>query len=127
MKVTPPKDLGARGRALWSAVASGYGLDPAEMEILHELARSVDEIEALAAALATVDPIVTGSTGQPRVHPIYAELRNHRKVADRLAAALALPIEGEQFGRRRSPQAKAAVNTRWQRAARYRTRTEGGA
>jgi len=125
----PPVGLGKRGRAMWADITETYRLDPAEVALLVELCRSIDEIDALSAALAEGPLMVTGSTGQPRPNPLLDQLREHRKVADRLAAALALPIEGESVGRRRSATAKQAVNTRWRRAglAAARSAAAGGA
>jgi len=114
--VKPPAGLETRGRALWRDVMSAYQLDPAEAAMLHELARNLDECDALVALLAGQPLVVTGSRGQPRPHPLLAELREHRKASERLAAALALPAGGESVGRRRSSQQKAAVDTRWRRA-----------
>lgn len=122
----PPAGLGKRGRAVWRDISASYVLDPAEVSLLTELCRTLDEIDRLSAALAGVELVVTGSTGQPRPHPLLDELREHRKVADKLAASLALPVEGEQAGRRRSAQAKQAVNQRWRRAGLAAVRSSPG-
>jgi hypothetical protein len=60
--------------------------------------------------------VVAGSTGQLKAHPLIGEIREHRKLAESLARALALPLEGETVGRIRSPSAKAAANVRWRRS-----------
>ncbi|CAM3108588.1 hypothetical protein BST27_18575 [Mycobacterium intermedium] len=112
----PPAGLQIRGKALWRDVVSTYVLDPAELALLVELCCTVDEIDRLTCALSAQEMVVTGSTGQPKANPLLAELREHRKVSERLAAALALPIPGESAGRRRSRQAKSAAQTRWNRA-----------
>ena len=83
--------------------------------MLHELARNLDEIDALVTLLADQLLIVTGSTGQPKAHPLRAKLREHRKLGERLAAALTLPVGAETIGRWRSPQQRATVNMRWHR------------
>lgn len=106
-------DLKARGRALWRNVMGKYVLDPAETALLHELCRTADELDALTAAMADQSPVVEGSQGQPRAHPLLAEIRQHRRVAENLAVALALPVDGESIGRRRSANAKAAAHARW--------------
>lgn len=79
---------------------------------LRELRRTVDKIDAIDAELARDGLVVTGTRGQlPRAHPLLLELRETQKIASRLVAELALPLPGEQVGRRRSPQQKAAA--RW--------------
>jgi hypothetical protein len=108
-----PGDLKARGKALWRNVGRTYALDPAETALLHELCRTVDELDALTAAMDDQSPVVAGSQGQPRPHPLLAEIRQHRKVAESLAVALALPVDGETIGRRRSVNARAAAQARW--------------
>lgn len=89
-KPRAPKGLLTRGRALWKAIHRDFQPTPAEAQILHELCRTLDEIDTLSAALAQSGSTVTGSHGQPRANPIYAELRQHRATADRLALALGL-------------------------------------
>jgi hypothetical protein len=101
---------------LWRRVFKDYEPNAAEIQILYELARVLDEIDVLSAVLAQSEPIVQGSTGQPRINPLYGELREHRKLADQLTLSLALPAEGEQVGRRVSGSARAAAESRWRRA-----------
>ena len=108
---SPPKELKKRGKALWRSVIQVYKLDPAEYAILHEMASILDEIDRLSTILADSEPVVKGHAGQPRPHPLIGEIREHRKLVDKLAGALALPQPGESFGRRRSSQQKA--DTQW--------------
>jgi hypothetical protein len=104
----PPSDLKARGKALWRNVFGTYVLDPAETALLHELCRAADELDALTAAMADESPVVEGPQGQPRPHPLLAEIRQHRRLAETLAVALALPVDGETIGHRRSNNARTA-------------------
>ena len=108
-----PSNLKVRGKDLWRSVVGTYVLDPAETALLHELCRTSDELDALTAAMADQSPVVAGSQGQPRANPLLAEIRQHRRLAETLAAALALPVDGETIGRRRSANAKAAAHARW--------------
>lgn len=108
-----PSDLQTRGKGLWRSVVGKYVLDPAETALLHELCRTADELDALTAAMADQSPVVAGSQGQPRANPLLAEIRHHRRLAETLTVALALPVDGETTGRRRSVNAKAAANARW--------------
>jgi hypothetical protein len=85
-------------------------LDPGESVLLQELCRTVDAIDSIEAQLAADGLTVTGDRGQvPRAHPLLFNLIEHRKIASRLVAELALPMPGEQVGQRRTPQQKAAV------------------
>jgi hypothetical protein len=108
-----PSDLKARGKALWRNVVGIYVLNPAEMALLHELCHTADELDELSVAMGEQSPVVAGSQGQPRAHPLLAEIRQHRKLAETLAIALALPVDGETIGHRRSMNAKAAAQERW--------------
>src|SRR5690348_11166354 len=104
-----PNGLKVRGRALFREVMAIYALDPGETVLLRELCRTVDCIDAIEVQLARDGLIVMGSRGQlPKPHPLLPELREAQKLASRLVAELALPMPGEQVGRRRSPQQKAA-------------------
>jgi hypothetical protein len=110
---TPPGDLEKRGKAIWNSIVKTYQLNPAETALLHELCRTADELDTLMAAMAEQSPLVTGSQGQPRPNPLLNEIRLHRKVAESLAVSLALPLDGESIGQRRSVNARAAANMRW--------------
>lgn len=98
---------------MWREVTSGYVLDPAELALLAALCRTVDELDRLTAAMKDAEPVVEGSTGQPKSHPLLGEIRLHRKLAESLSAALALPVVGESVGRKRSAGARIAAQARW--------------
>lgn len=89
----PPSGLKKRGKDLWRSMIEKFEPNPAELALLHEMCSVLDEIDLLKAVLARSEPVVTGSAGQPRPHPIYAELRRHRELADRLARTLAMPSD----------------------------------
>jgi len=93
-----PTGLRKRGKALWHSVIEVGEPNPAELAILHELCSVVDEIDVLKAVLRKSSPVVVGSTGQPRPHPLFAELRRHRELADRLARTLAVPSDVDERG-----------------------------
>jgi len=86
-----PRGLRRRGKALWDSVIEVGEPSPAELAILHEFCSTVDEIDAFKAVLRGCSPVVSGSNGQPRPNPIYAELRRHRELADRLSRSLGVP------------------------------------
>lgn len=114
-----PPDLQAHGRTLWEETLEEYGLDPVEIELLHQLCQTVDELALLKSDLAKMGSIVTGHAGQPRANPLLAAIAAHRKLADQLSIALALPLPSEAVGRRRSAQAKQAADSRWKRQRRH--------
>jgi hypothetical protein len=116
-KPPPPPGLNDDGIRIWTAVMESYSCDPVELELLAALCRSVDELAE--KALADADPLVYGDRGQiPKANPLLNEVRLHRRTIEQLSLALALPLPGETAGRRRSAQARQAVNARWTQQAR---------
>jgi len=101
---------------MWVAVTGpdAYVLTPAELAMLEEACRTYDELGALEKALRELpDLVVTGSMGQPRIHPLLAEVRAHRTLLAKLTEQLNLPdldsegwakgqIQARQEGRRRA-------------------------
>lgn len=110
-----PRGLGNAGKRLWHDALSEFTFNPVELRLLEQLCRTVDECAAMERALATSGPMVAGSKGQVRCNPLLSQLASHRKLADQLATALALPTDTEAVGRRRSAQAKAAADARWRK------------
>jgi hypothetical protein len=86
-----PRGLGTRGKTLWHEIFQTYELNPSEIEIAHEMARCVDEIDAMTRQLRTEKLTVKGSRNQPVPHPLLAEVRAHRELLRRLARQLGLP------------------------------------
>jgi hypothetical protein len=119
---SPPKDLNAPGRRLWRAVLAEFDANPAEIQLFYELCRTTDELDVMATQLADESLTVAGSKGQPRPHPLLAEIRQHRRLVDQLVVDLGLPIESEVVGRRRSAAAKQNADQRWRKAG---TRRQG--
>jgi hypothetical protein len=87
-----PKGLGRAGAALWCAVSEAYELEPHELRLLLEMARTVDSLDQLAATVAR-DGVLDPETG--RAHPALVEARQQRITYARLAAALRLPAGDE--------------------------------
>ncbi len=114
-----PAGLGAHGRNLWRSVNGKFDLDPDEVELLHQASRCADEIADLRAALAAGETTVVGSTGQPRVNPLYVELRQHRETLARLLRAIDLPDEAVKPSAG-SLRASDAARRRWARERRRR-------
>ncbi|WP_336922375.1 P27 family phage terminase small subunit [Aquipuribacter sp. SD81] len=88
-----PAALGARGRRFWATTLGTFDLSDAEAELLAECCRLLDEIDALRRSVEQDGTTVRGSTGQPRVHPALAEVRQHRLALGRLLSQLDLPDE----------------------------------
>ncbi|WP_427129326.1 hypothetical protein [Pseudarthrobacter sp. S9] len=116
-KVRAPSGLNARGKAFWVLITDGFELDSAELEVLKEAARTLDEIDALKASADEHGPMVKGSTGQLVVNPALLEVRQARAAFERMVKALALPSEDEGQGsaaeRRISEDARMAAQVRW--------------
>jgi hypothetical protein len=110
-----PQSLDQAGRALWRAVTGAYELSPAEAELLRQACRVVDQLARIDAALLDSDVVVEGYSGQPRAHPLLSASADQRRVLDGLLRSLALPMPGEDEGRRRSPAALAAAQARWRK------------
>lgn len=113
---TPPAGLRDAGRRLWQDVADEFELSGEGLELLRQAARTVDELDALTGALDGLSGeqlTVHGSTGQPRAHPLLAEVRHHRATLARLLAALNLPAEDEETLTAKQMQARAAASARW--------------
>jgi hypothetical protein len=112
---SPRRPVGLRepGRRLWAAVVGGYMLTPAEIEMLSEACRTVDELDRLTRAVRALPELTTaGSTGQVVAHPLLAEVRAHRRILERLAAALHLPQdieEASEHGRGKAGEANSKL------------------
>jgi len=87
-----PPHLGSAGTALWRSVWAEYdSLDPRETALLGHACRQSDTIADLESLLKSDGLVVTGSTGQPRLNQVVAELRQARLAVSRLLADLDLP------------------------------------
>jgi hypothetical protein len=116
-KVRAPSGLNARGKAFWSQITDDFDLDSAELEVLREACRTLDEIEVLKAAAVEHGPMVKGSAGQLTVNPALVEVRQARQAFERMVKVLALPSEDEESQtaaeRSISEDAKKAAQARW--------------
>lgn len=74
----PPPTLGDAGRRLWADIRLEWDLRPDEERMLLAACSTADELERMEGALAEADPVVRGSKGQDRAHPLIAEVRAHR-------------------------------------------------
>jgi len=116
MTTKQPTGLGPRGRAFWRDTVAAYDLERAELELLAETCRTLDEIDELVVALDRDGMTVPGSAGQTRTHPAINEVRQHRLALGRLLAQLALPdLDGGSIPKPSSLRASHAARTRWGR------------
>jgi hypothetical protein len=111
----PPSGLRTAGKRLWAAVVESFVLNPAEVAMLEQACRTVDELDRLERAVRSLPELTaTGSTGQLKPHPLLGEVRAHRQLLERITTALSLPDEGEDVGLRPGQRhARRAVNARW--------------
>lgn len=112
-----PEGLAKAGKALWSAVNDRFELEPHHALALASACRCADMIDRLEALLAD-DLTTTGSTGQPRLSPAVAELRQHRLALSKLLTDLALPAEDTAEVAPQSAtsrKASKAASVRWNR------------
>ena len=72
----PPSGLKTPGKRLWVDVTAIYVLTPAELAVLREACRTAGELDRLGRQVRTSPALVApGSTGQPKAHPLLAEVR----------------------------------------------------
>jgi hypothetical protein len=118
----PPRGLNTAGRTLWKGIADEWDLRPDELRILGDAAREADIIDRLEAAGKQVELTVKGSMGQEVIHPIFAEIRQHRSTLAALLRQLKLtePDEegsadsgGPKKPMSRTESAKKAAQARW--------------
>jgi hypothetical protein len=118
----PPRGLKTAGRTLWQGISEGWDLRPDELRILGDAAREADIIDRLEKAGNDVDLTVKGSMGQEVIHPIFAEIRQHRATLASLLRQLKLSEvddgasgsgDGPVRPMSRTESAKKAAQARW--------------
>ncbi len=87
-----PRELGEHGRKLWrqiinDAKAVPLILNAVELAQLHAACKLEDRIATLEAELAMQEIGSTGSTGQPVVNPLIAEIRLQTQLKTHFSAA----------------------------------------
>lgn len=128
---TAPKGLSVAGKALWRDVHAGlsaaFELDERETALLAMAGRQADDVAELEAILKRDGLSVTGSTGQPRLHPAVAELRQGRLALARLLGGLELPNAEEVPTSAASQRGRKAAEARWEQRRASRERAHGAA
>lgn len=82
-----------------------------ELVIVDLARRQMNDIETLENLLAEQGATVVGSMKQPRLNPIFAELRQSRIALSRILAELRMPDEGFSDGK--NVRKQRAANHRW--------------
>ena len=114
-------DLAATGRKLWRDTVAVYELRPDELPLLAEMARTVDDLEVMRAALREWGPLWRATKGSRVPNPLLTEIRGYRLVLARLAGQLGLPDEGVATSRTPAQRrASKASRARWGEAGRWR-------
>ena len=91
-KVSPTSGFGPSGRRLWAAATGLFDFEWApETEVLRELCRVCDRLDALNARVAADGLTVEGSQGM-KIHPCLAEARLQQQVMVKLADTLQLKV-----------------------------------
>jgi hypothetical protein len=122
-----PAGLRARGRVFWRDVTTTYDLDAAEVELLTEACRLLDQVEQLSEDTRRDGLIVAGAAGQPRAHPALRQLNADRALLARLLGQLDLEDEmGESMPTTTTVRARRAARARWTPAI-VQPRTHGPA
>lgn len=110
----PPEGLGRRGLAFWHSATSDFDFTDAEIGLLEEACRTLDDLDALAASVREYGVMTEGSQGQPVVNPALTEARGQRVVLHRLIAALQLPDdEGNAVPTGTKLRTSTAARQRW--------------
>ncbi len=109
---------GAQLRArLDRELGDGLVWDHRELEVLDRAAAMADVIATLEAAVERDGLVVTGSTGQPRLHPAVAELRQSRLALLRMLESLKLPQDSGIVRSARNEKKARNARARWGRGA----------
>lgn len=108
-----PDGLGEAGQALWREVRADWELRPDEDRLLHAACRTLDEIERMQATLADASPVVTGSKGQVRPHPLIAEVRAHRLALRQLLASVDVEWPDDPGASEGSTAGRKLARARW--------------
>jgi hypothetical protein len=102
-------------------VLGEYDLGSDALEVLSLAARALDRVDVLEAEFIGQPAMVSGSMGQPRAHPLLAEIRAEAALAARLLGQLGLDAAED------APEtAASAASDKARRAARARWDHRGG-
>jgi len=116
----PPAELADSGKRLWRSIVAdaddqGLVLNAVELAQLGAACKLSDRIAALEAALAEEQLRSTGSTGQPVLNPLLAEIRMHTQLMTQTLGRLKLdvPEEKPRIAGGNGNRFRAAAMARW--------------
>jgi len=101
-----PRGLGTRGRRFWRWAVREFDIGRAERELLAEVCRVLDTVDALQGQIAEDGDVVGG-----KPHPAHVELRQQRLALGRLLAQLDIPDEA--IDSPTTTRARKAARSRW--------------
>ena len=110
-----PAGIGPRGGALWQHVQEDSTFDPRETNLLIEVCRILDTIDALSESIAGDGIMVAGSQGQLVLNAAVGELRQQQQSYARLVTMLNLDeLQGATaILSTTRVKAQTAANARW--------------
>jgi hypothetical protein len=85
-EVKPPRGTGPAGKAIWASISGAFDLEAHEVQVLGQVAKVADRIDALDRAVTRDGVLVDG-----RAHPALVESRLQRVTLARLLVTLRLP------------------------------------
>jgi hypothetical protein len=119
-----PQGLSAASRRLWRQVTEEFELTRGEMLIFRALCRTSDELAQLEKladeVLEAGEAFHENSAGAIRPHPVFEEIRRHRALLERHAAALNLSYPGDDSGTKSADKPPSLASVRARKAAQAR-------
>lgn len=102
-------EYGTEGQRLFEAMSGGLPLGAERDEILNQACLAADDLARLEDALSTSEVMVTGSMGQQRPNPLFAEVRASRALLARFLAQ----VDDVSGTLSRSAHGRKAARARW--------------
>jgi hypothetical protein len=100
-------------RSLQNELGPDMEFDPRELALLQLAKSQANDITTLESLLEVEGPSVIGSTGNPRLSPIFSELRQSRLTLSRILGQIRMPDEG--LGTSKNAVKSRAALVRWNR------------
>ena len=92
-EISPPRELGRHGMALWRSVQHDYRIDDAGgTELLAQACAAADRVEALAERISADGEVVSSRAG-PKAHPALRDELAGRAFIVRTLERLGLNVE----------------------------------
>lgn len=115
MKIALEESLGIRGRELWDELQDSFEFDRHEENLLVEVCRVLDVIDALNESITEHGVMVVGSQGQPVLNSAVGELRAQQASFARMLPLLNLDAASSNAAllSLTSSRAKQAAKARW--------------